>query len=249
MRDHPDAHVKWVCVLGAHCTGTNALLRELLRFFDIRVSNAHRADNPPFWKHTVFRAAPPLPRDTMCVCLVRDPGMWVQSLSRDPSDGSFYEIRPGRKVGTRFLEEPQRSRGQLFKSVQFDGSVYRDALALWEATVKAYFDDRIFPTAQTVVVRYEDFLHEFSSVLEALKQRGLPWRSDHPQPLEPLNDSAKDDTHPESTRRTRHEVLRDYANQATRFKGLNDTQKDRCLNFCPKLIDMLGYGIDGPRLT
>ena len=42
----PKQRFKNVVVFGAHHTCTNALMRELPRFFDVTVRNKHRVDNP-----------------------------------------------------------------------------------------------------------------------------------------------------------------------------------------------------------
>jgi len=157
-------------------------MRELPRFFQVSVKNKHYGDNPPLWKHTVLEHAPRLSDDVFCVCLVKDPFFWVQSLGRDPAGGTFYELQPVEVVpddlgggANIFVQEPS-SASQLFGSVLFDGQVYPDALALWEAAVRAYLDEDIFPSWRTAVVRCEDFLFDFEGVMTELQARGLELR-------------------------------------------------------------------------
>lgn len=195
-----------VCVFGAHHTCTGAMMREIPRFFDVKITNKHRADNPRLWKHRIFRNRPPIPDTTFCVCLVKDPAFWIQSLARNPLEGTFYEIFP---VGAVYNQWRQMevvpvqatSRRQLFSHVLFDDTLYDDAVGIWEATVRSYFEESIFPVSRTVVVRCEDFLFRFDEVIDALARRGLPLRANAPAERTPLDDTAKDASHPDCTDR------------------------------------------------
>merc|ERR1712056_92044 len=99
-----------------------------------RVVANHR---PALWKHRIFREQPPLEDDMFCICLVKDPVFWIQSLARDPQGGSFYDIDPMELQG--LSKEEKRCKleaGQLFRPVLFDGVRYEDAVEIWEATVR-----------------------------------------------------------------------------------------------------------------
>lgn len=233
------------CLLGAHHSGTNALFRELPRFFNLRFLNEHRADSPHLWKHTVVRQPPPLPRDALCICVVKDPAFWIQSLGRDPAGGTFYEIMPVRRswLGASLEQVPAADKGQLFGKVMFNGCSYDDALDLWESTVRGYFDESALPSAQTVVLRIEDFTFNFSSVIKALAHYGLEWREDAPA-IEPLDAAVKDHTHPKSTRRSRSEIEKEYRNPVKRYKGLTTKQKARLKRVDRRLTEQLGYDRD-----
>merc|ERR1719253_1964277 len=183
-------------------------MRELSRFFNVTVQNVHRGAGPSYWKHSIYQAStrPHFGDRTFCVCLVKDPAFWIQSLARNPIEGTFYEILPMAAVRNPLdgqiqcmSELPQTTR-QLFSTVFFQGVLYPDALSLWEATVASYFDEAIFPTDRTAVVRCEDFQFNFESVIRALAKRGLPLRDNRPDPIQPLDETAKDSTHPDCTR-------------------------------------------------
>jgi hypothetical protein len=210
-----------VCVFGAHHCCTGAMMRELPRFFNVTVKNKRRSDAPSFWKHSIYQAStlPKFNDRTFSVCLVKDPAFWIQSLARDPAEGTFYEIVPlgawptsraAPQVGLMPMEPHCRS--QLFGPVLFDGAFYSDAVSVWEATVHSYFDSALFPAARTAVVRCEDFLFSFEAVIRELAKRGLPLREDAPCCFEPMDVTAKDSSHPECTRRNRQELLCYYRN-------------------------------------
>lgn len=237
-----------VCVFGPHHSCTGAVMRELPRFFKVAVKNVHYNDNPLLWKHTVFRQAPRLSDDMFCVCLVKDPAFWIQSLSRDPAEGTFYEIQPvscGRDSWSGeavVLPQDHRCGSQLFGPVVFDGEIYSDALQLWEATAGAYLDENILPSSRTAVVRCEDFLFNFEGVMRDLCSRGLTLRDDAPDEWWPLESTAKDPTHPACTRRSRGQLLEYYENPANRHRGMTNMQLARLKRVAPHLLRTFGYG-------
>jgi len=232
-----------VCVFGPHHCGTCAVARELSRFFDVAVRNAKSGDDPSLWKHKVFHQAPPVSDDTFCICLVKDPAFWIQSLGRNVEDGTFYDVEPAQVVVTKDKVEVVAvqafSRDQLFETVFFDGEVYADAICLWETQVRSYFLEEVFPAERTAVVRYEDFLFDFDAVVQALARRGLPLRE--ALPVEPLNETAKDDSHPACTRRSRSELLEYYGDPANRLTGLTPQQVERLKCADPGIMSPLGY--------
>jgi len=230
-----------VAIFGAHHTCTNALMRELPRFFEVSVRNKHRSDNPRLWKHRVLKRAAYITEDTLCICLTKDPAFWIQSLGRSPLEGTFYEIHPVSSIRKPELLVPT-GMGQLFGPVLFDEELYSDALALWEATVRAYFKEAVLPTTQTAVVRSEDLLFNFRAVMEALSERGLRWRRDAPAIIEPLDDTAKDGTHPTCTRRGRPKLLGYYGDPQKRYAGMTAKHLERMRRVDPELIGPLGYG-------
>jgi len=238
-----------VCVFGPHHSCTGAMMRELPRFFDIKIINEHRADSPAMWKHRIFDKPPQLASNVFCVCLVKDPAFWIQSLARDPCDGTFYEICPvqttARKPGNvQVTHVLPRHKRQLFSTVEFDGKVYKDAIEIWEATTKSYFNTDIFPLEQTAVVRSEDLLFSFESVIKSLALRGLPWRRTLPREIAPVQETAKDWTHPGCTRRARVELLRYYREPKNRLSGLESLQRDRILHMNSGITRPLGYDSD-----
>jgi len=239
-------NIKRVVVLGAHHTCTNAIIREIPRFFDVSVVNKHRSDDPSIWKHKIFRRSPPQRRDTFYVAMVKDPFFWIQSLGRSPREGTFYEILPCRtrpSAGGAVVEsyEEPAYMSQLFNTVVFDESVYPDAVSVWEETVRGYFSQDVLPQERTAVVRCEDFMFNFASVMNALRDRGLPMRWDAPKVLEPLDETAKDASHPNCTRRDRKELLKYYSDPSKRLLGLQSRQVDRLKRAAPRLVEALGY--------
>merc|ERR1712032_351207 len=66
----------------------------------------------------------------------------------------------------------------LSQFVEFEGVIYEGgALGVWEATVRSYFDERIYPLRRTAVIRSEDFLFHFDEVMDALASMGLQRRA------------------------------------------------------------------------
>jgi len=131
-----------------------------------------------------------------------------------------------------------------FFDIFFDGTVYDDVVALWEATVRSCFDEDIFPAAQTFVVRCEDFLFGFSAVMQALVDRGLPLVAEATEmPLfqEPLDSPAKGLGHPGCTHVWRNELLDYYSDPAKRFEGLSAEHVTRLLCVDVRVAGPLGY--------
>jgi len=237
--------IQKVCVLGPLHSCTNAIARELGRFFQVRVVNEDHVYRASPWKHQVLRSRLQIPKDMLCICLVKDPAFWIQSLGRNPREGTFYEIHPVRPLGGSSMElvEPLHA-GQLFHPVFFDDCMYSDALEIWEATVRGYFNQHYLPLARTVVLRCEDFLFSFPVAMQALAACGLPLRADAPSSWNPLPETAKDDSHPSCTRRGRTELLRYYSDRTMRYKGFTERQVQRLQCVDPELIQLLGYGKD-----
>lgn len=238
-----------VCVFGAHHTGTNAMIRDIQRFFRVNVKNVHRGDNPSnpeLWKHSVLNHTNrnSFGPNTFCICLVKDPAFWIQSLARRPQDGTFYDIRPAVETPQGVEFTVPSSTSQLFSRLYFNGQLYSDALELWEATVSAYFDEEIFPLAQTAVVRCEDHLFDLPCVIRALAACGLPWQAEPTNDIEHLESSAKDYTHPGCTRRGHQERLHEYSDPKRRFMGLSQEQISRIRGINSLLLGRLHYGAD-----
>jgi len=241
-------HFRKVCVFGPFNSGTNAIMREIPRFFDAEIMNRHRRNNPALWKHTIFSRPAPLPADTFCICLVRDPGYWIQSLGRDPAAGTFNDFVPVRLFSTvdgTVEERPVQTKEarQLFERIFLDGQTYNDALEVWEQTVSAYFNDKYLPSGQVVVLRYEDYIFHFEKTIHSLAQRGLRLR-DRPPPISPIEETAKDSTHPQAARRSLATTKGDCSNAAKRYEGRTKEQLERLKRIDPKLIHALGYGED-----
>eukprot|EP00747_Dinoflagellata_sp_TGD_P114593 gnl/TRDRNA2_/TRDRNA2_171957_c0_seq2.p1 gnl/TRDRNA2_/TRDRNA2_171957_c0~~gnl/TRDRNA2_/TRDRNA2_171957_c0_seq2.p1 ORF type:complete len:332 (+),score=67.87 gnl/TRDRNA2_/TRDRNA2_171957_c0_seq2:99-1094(+) len=239
-----------VCVFGPHHSCTNALNRELLRFFQLQtVENMLDDIMDPLWKHRVFERCPPpeLRRDTLCICLVKDPAFWIQSLARDPVAGSFYDVVPirlaGRKGGELELRPLKpKCTDQLFGPISFDDVLFKDAIELWEATVGSYFDEAVFPLVQTVVIRCEDFQFRFAEVILSLSRRGLPLKPNvDSRTITPVDVTAKVQRHPAGSRRNRSELLAYYADGENRFKGFSSAQVARLRSVDPAIAVPLGY--------
>jgi len=97
-RSPPRTELRRVYIFGPHHSCTNALAREIPRFFSVSVENNDFQQGSPLWKHRIFTpfGLPSLEveEDTFCICLVKDPAFWIQSLKRDPEGGTFYDILP-----------------------------------------------------------------------------------------------------------------------------------------------------------
>lgn len=243
-----------VYVIGAHHTCTNALVREIEFYFNATVRNKRYNDSPTHWKHRVFREQPRLMADEFCICLVKEPAFWIQSLARGPREdpSTFYEIDP-LQVGAEGVRiVAPRTAQQLFEPVYFrdapkkydtsgEGYSYQDAIALWEACVRCYFDEEIFPLAQTAVVRCEDFQFKFPAVMDALQRRGLQPRPGAP-PRELSRSTAKDMTHANCTRAALPELRQRYGDPKNRYLDLTESQVQRLQGIDAGILEPLRYG-------
>ena len=109
-----------LCILGPHHSCTNALAREVRRFFSVSLENDDTSQDALLWKHRVFTSfglpALEAEEDVFFICMLKDPAFWIQSLSRDPQGGTFYDIlpiRPGQDG-----EREDREGSQLAKAAE-----------------------------------------------------------------------------------------------------------------------------------
>mmetsp|Transcript_47069 Transcript_47069/g.108766 ORF Transcript_47069/g.108766 Transcript_47069/m.108766 type:complete len:389 (+) Transcript_47069:179-1345(+) len=223
-----------VCIMGPYCCGTNALAKEFERFFPaVKHVNLHRRDFPGLWKHSIFTQME-LPKDIFAVCLVRDPGYWVQSLGRGAAEtpSTFNELEPVRvckdKSGQLQVEYfAPKNASQLFRTVKFEGRIYQDALQIWEETVCTYLDKNIWPPDRTVVLRYEDFVFRFEDAMTTIAQRGgFPWKPDC-GPIVAQEKTAKDSSHAKAARRPLSETKADMRNPDKRYQDRSEGEIKR----------------------
>lgn len=252
----PSSHTfNRVVVLGAHHTCTTAMTRELEAQFFVKVENNYDTvlpeKRPENHKHRVFQH-PPTPQDALLVCLIKEPCFWLQSLTRaaatyaihaleELDDGSLGYME--RHVGATEHKSQEELLDAILGSVEFFGDIYPNggALRVWEATVRSYFDEELFPLWRTVVLRSEDYLFNFHAVMEALARVGLRRR---PKPPPPDGSRAKGGViHFKA--RSREEALCWYSEEANRHKGLQPRHVQAVATCLGEMVlGPLGYGDD-----
>jgi len=247
-----------VLVMGAHHTCSTALTRELEAQFFAKVENNYDTvlpeARPENHKHRVM-PHPPSPQDALIVCLVKEPCFWLQSLTRAAAtyaihaleqlpDGSYADLE--RHLGAMEQRPQEELLDAILGPVEFFGDVYPDggALRVWEASVRSYFDEAVYPLWRTAVVRCEDFLFSFDAVMEALGELGLRRR---PQAPPPDGRGAKSGV-VHFKARNREEALCWYGEEAHRLVGLQPRHVQAVSRYLGDLIlGPLGYGDDAVR--
>lgn len=108
--------------------------------------------------------------------------------------------------------------------------------------MRSYFDEAIFPVAQTMVVRCEDFLFHFDDVMRALHRRGVFGKLQDgslPECLTPvLVGVAKTARHAVNSRASATEF---YAKPDNRYIGFTEEQVGRLLQVDQVAAGLLGY--------
>merc|ERR1712012_462683 len=136
------------------------------------------------------------PQDALVICLVKEPCFWLQSLTRYGATYAIYELEYDTDRGNAYRDVVKPNIGTLdsrpqeeildgiLDVVEFMGAIYEDggALRVWEATVRSYFDNTVYPSWRTIVIRSEDFLFHYDAVIDALNDIGLERRPDPPPP-------------------------------------------------------------------
>lgn len=242
-------------VMGAHHTCSTALTRELEAQFFVRVENNFDTvlpeSRPENHKHRVLHS-PPSPQDALIICLTKEPCFWLQSLTRHAAtyaihalqqlpDGSYEDME--RHVGAMEERSQEELLDAILGTVEFLGDVYPNggALRVWEASVRSYFDESVYPLWRTAVVRCEDYLFSFDAVMEALSELGLKRR---PTPPPPDARPAKGGViHYKA--RDREGALCWYGEEAHRHVGLEPRHVQAVgVRLGERLLDPLGYGED-----
>uniref|UniRef100_A0A7S4R0D7 Uncharacterized protein n=1 Tax=Alexandrium monilatum TaxID=311494 RepID=A0A7S4R0D7_9DINO len=242
-------------VMGAHHTCTTALTRELEAQFFVKVENNYDTVQPDArpenHKHRIMEQ-PPSPPDALIVCLVKEPCFWLQSLTRHAAtyairalqempDGSYEDME--RHVGPMEERSQEELLDAILGPVEFFGDIYPDggALSVWEASVRSYFDEEVYPLRRTAVVRCEDFLFNFEGVMQALSELGLQRR---PVPPPPDSRRAKGGV-VHFKARDREEALCWYGDEANRHVGLQPRHvASVAMLLGDLLLGPLGYGKD-----
>uniref|UniRef100_A0A7S1S6H0 Uncharacterized protein n=1 Tax=Alexandrium catenella TaxID=2925 RepID=A0A7S1S6H0_ALECA len=210
---------------------------ELQKRFGVAVANRLVTNSrDALWKHRVHAARPRfLDGGTLAVLMVKEPHFWIQSTARN-----FYELHPVVRDERGGLQDTtSRELADLFDCVEHDKTVYPDAVALWTAAVRSYFDDEVFPASAAVVVRAEDFLFRFDAVMDELAATWAfaPPESAGAEPPEPREKATK------SGARSRSQALAYYADPANRDRGFSGAQLGRVSEGAdPALAAILGYG-------
>lgn len=242
--------------MGAHHCCTNAMGRELGRYFNVEVLNGEYGDDfgkeksSPIWKHRIFLRPPPLSEGTLCICLTKDPAFWLKSMGRK-APTSFYHIRPLRchpnsgELTDAYSNKEEMNEAKpddILRSVEFDSVIYKDALEVWKATLLSYFDKDVYPEESTVILRCEDFLFRFDEIIQALAMAGLELKAQIERPASPLDTPAKG--HMNVRCRDRSEALSYYADENNRFGGLSEKASYRISMVImeSQIVEALGYG-------
>ena len=176
-------------LFGERSSGTKYLQKIMETNFDCDFSN--QPTHKHFFGHTDLTPY----RDSLFVCVVRAPLPWLNSFYRNPWHLLPHNARPV----SAFLRSPVRSyeQGRSAGVLQQTGDInageimedrgidtrrpYRSVLALRNRKLRYMLDDLPRLVPRVIVVRYEDLLNSFGTVLDVLRTSGLrPRRGGQP---------------------------------------------------------------------
>jgi len=220
-----------VFVMGMYHSGTNAMIRELTRRFKIPVypNNGGGFHPKGYWKHTTeaspYRGDP----TKLVIVMTKEPFFWLQSLRR-------------RRYDIKLLTSAPTMMESLLSAVELDGRYYPSSLHLWNEYASHYEDPTRFPPENTRLIRFEDFLYRFDTVMEEL-YKILPARPEIPRDTPPLWGVSKQHGHWSRNRKEAEAYYRIYENC---YQGLSPSQiAEVHNNLDRRQLERLGYMVGG----
>jgi hypothetical protein len=219
-----------VFVMGMYHSGTNAMIRELTRRFKIPVyPNDGGGFHPKgYWKHTTeaspYRGDP----TRLVIVMTKEPFFWLQSLRR-------------RRYDLKLLTSAPTVMESLLSAVELEGRYYPSSLHLWNEYASHYLDPIRFPPENTRLIRFEDFLYRFTTVMEELYTI-LPARPEIARDTPPLWGVSKQHGHWSRNRKEAEAYYRIYENC---YQGLSPSQITEVHNNLDlRQLERLGYMVD-----
>ena len=216
-----------VFVMGMYHSGTNAMIREIQQRFDVPVYPNNKGGHHPngHWKHSLQGSPYQTDPNKLAIVMIKEPRFWLQSLRR-------------RKYELEIINKERGDVDQLMGSVKLDGVHYPSTMHLWNTYAKHYQDPGRFPTENTMVIRFEDFLYKFGEVMGRL-YAVLPARPGVPRDMPPNGTAGKNHgTHC----RNRQEAEAYYSVYTNCYSGITPTHMDTIDTILDRdSLEALGY--------
>ena len=147
-------------IIGMNNSGITPLTHDLQVRYKVDIFPQH---NNHYYPHMLQKSPCINDKSTLLICLVKDPYFWYQSLKKNPKD----------------LISPTNN---FLDYLIFNGKGYDSAIHLWNEYVTNYLDPSKFPPKNTIIMKYEDYLHNFHKIidfmdnlLEIRHNMGLPF--------------------------------------------------------------------------
>ena len=169
--------VNEIFVMGMYHSGTNALIQDLTRRINIPVYPDNGGGFHPdgHWKHSFHKG--PSKVGQLVVFMIKDPLFWTQSLVKQ-----YYEIKP--------LCDSYLPVNRLLGPISLCGENFNNVFSLWNRYLTALQDPQKFSPEKTLIIRYEDFLHDYDSTISRILQYVSPEKVIAGK-LQPLTQSSK----------------------------------------------------------
>ena len=213
-----------IFVMGTYHSGTNALIQDLYRRLNIPIYPNNGGGFHPngHWKHS-FMGAPKKPGQ-LVIFMIKDPLFWIKSLTKHQ-----YEIITKSNSSCAI--------NKLLNPLELCGKTFTNILELWNTYASSIIDTCKYPQAQTLIIRYEDFLYHYTETLNIILSL-FPDSKVKNRNTQPLTFSSKQHGY---RCRNRLEAEAHYLPK-NRYKGFSLLQiasMERSL--CPDLLHTFGY--------
>lgn len=164
-----------VTIFGERCSGTNYLQKLLLKNFDIELVWNYG------WKHWPGHNSLENSDDVLFICIVRNPIDWLNS---------FWEKH--HEVPKELLENLDNFLNNEFWSIHPKGHEiiedrniytkerYKNIFEMRHIKNKFFIDDLPKKVKNYILIRYEDLLNDYESILNRLKEKGLKTLEEYP---------------------------------------------------------------------
>jgi len=121
------------------------------------------------WKHmevdlSLIKENSSVNDDTIFVCVVKNPYSWILSLYDKP----YHQYDKSKN-----LDEFIISKWKTVKRENAQNLHYENVVDMWNCKVKSYFELKDTLKDKVIILKYEDFLENYTLVLDELKRRNI----------------------------------------------------------------------------
>jgi len=184
-------------IFGERCSGTNYLENLINLNFDIEITWKYG------WKHFFGFQEDLLKesKDTLFICIVRNPVDWMNSLFRDRHHlplrfipNISYEEQIDIFLNREFfsVNDQEHNYKKWDKELMTDrniytGQRYKNIFELRHTKIKYLLEDLPKKVENTIFIKYEDLINNFENTMKKIKDKGLKVKKDINFPVNTQN--------------------------------------------------------------
>lgn len=164
MNSEKSLNIKYFCILGERCSGTNFLEEALLQNFNLNIHSYQI--NKHFFGYNKF------PDDTsniLFIGIIRHPFTWINSLYKYP----YYIQKDMRGNKAKFLNNEFWSQNNNYEIIEdrniYTNQRYKNIFDLRKTKLKYLYDDMPKLVDNYLLIKYEDLRDDYHTTLNLLK--------------------------------------------------------------------------------